>query len=123
MFPNGPFRSSFIYLFFLSDLFYIYNDLDYASYTDDITPYVCRQNHAEAIKFLKPTINNIFAWLKNNGLVANSGKSHFLVSPYEKISLKILGSTIESSPSEELLGITIESELTFQKHNITMFQS
>ena len=39
-----------------------------------------------------------------------------MVSPYEKISLKILGSTIESSPSEELLGITIDSELTFHKH-------
>ena len=53
---------------------------------------------------------------KKNGLLANSGKGHFLVSPYEKISLKILGSTIESSPSEELLGITIDSELTFHKH-------
>ena len=70
----------------------------------------------EATEFLEPTINNIYAWFKNNGLVANSGKSHFLVSPYEKISLKILGSTIESSPSEELLGITIDSELTFHKH-------
>ena len=39
-----------------------------------------------------------------------------MVSPYEKISLKILGSTIESSPSEELLGIKINSELTFHKH-------
>ena len=56
MFPNGPFRSSFIYLFFLSDLFYIYNDLDYASYTDDITPYVCRQNYAEAIESLESTM-------------------------------------------------------------------
>ena len=54
--------------------------------------------------------------VQKNGLVANPGKSHFLVSPYEKISLKILGSTIESSPSEELLGITIDSELTFHKH-------
>ena len=72
-----------------------------------------------AIGFLEPTINNIFAWLKNNGLVANSGKRHFLVIPYEKISLKILGSTIDSSPPEELLGITIDSELTFHKHKIS----
>ena len=61
-----------------------------------------------AIEFLEPTINNIFAWFKNNGLVANSGKRHFLVIPYEKISLKILGSIIDSSPPEELLGITID---------------
>ena len=93
----------------MSDLFYIYKDVDFANYADDTTPYVCRQNSAEVIEFLEPTINNIFAWFKNNGLVANSGKSHFLVSPYEKITLKILGSTVESSPCEELLGITIDS--------------
>ena len=34
-----------------------------------------------------------------------------MVSAYEKISLKILVSTVESSPCEELLGITIDSEL------------
>ena len=54
--------------------------------------------------------------VQKSGLVANPGKSHFLVSPYEKISLKILGFTIASGPSEELLGITIDSELTFHKH-------
>ena len=48
--------------------------------------------------------------IQKDGLVANSGKSQFLVS------LKILGSTVESSPCEELLGITIDSELTFHKH-------
>ena len=75
--------------------------MDYVNYADDTTPYVCRQNYGdEAIEFLEPTINNVFDWFKYNGLVANSGKSHFLVSPYEKISLKILGSTIECSPSE-----------------------
>ena len=42
-----------------------------------------------------------------------------MVSPYEKISLKILGSTVESSPCEELLVITIDSELTFHKHTIS----
>ena len=48
-------------------------------------------------------------------MVANSGKSQFLVSPYEKI----LVSTAESNPCEELLGITIDSELIFHKHIIS----
>ena len=56
--------------------------------------------------------------LKNNGLLGNSGKSHFWGSLYEKIRLKILGSTVELSPCEDLLGITSDSELTFYKHII-----
>lgn len=53
-------------------------------YADDTTPYVCTQNYTEAIELFK-----------NNGLVVNSGKSNFLVSPYKKISLKILGSLFQ----------------------------
>ena len=44
-----------------------------------------------------------------------------MVSLYEKISFKILGSTIESSSSEELLGITIDSELTFHKDITSLY--
>ena len=64
----------------------------------------------------------MFAWFKHDGLVANSGKNDFLGSPYEKISLKILDSTVESSPYKDLSGITSDGELTFQKHDI-IFQS
>ena len=100
-------------IIFLSNLFYVYNNLDYASYADDTTPNACRQNYAEAIEILEPTINNIFAWFKNNELVANSGKSHFFVSSYEKISQKILSSTVEFGPCEELLGSQLTVNLRF----------
>ena len=83
--PQGSILGPILFIIFLSDLFYIYNDLDYANYADDTTPYVCRQNYAEAIEFLEPTINNIFAWFKNNGLVANSGKSHFWLVRMRKL--------------------------------------
>ena len=105
--------------------------MDYASYADDTTQYVCRQNYelleqfiiyARTVEFLEPAINNMFAWFKHDGHVANSGKSDFLGSPYEKISLKILDSTVESSPYKDLSGITSDGELTFQKHDI-IFQS
>ena len=94
--------------------------MDCARYPDDATPYICRQNYAEAIEFLEPTINNIVTSFKHNGLIANSGKSHFLISPYEKLSSKILDSTVESSLCEEHLGIRMDSELAFHKHIMSL---
>ena len=114
--PQGSILGPILFIIFFSDLFYIYNDLDYASYANDTTPYVCRQNYAETIEFLESTINNIFSWFEKNGLVAKSGKSNFFVRLYEKIILKIQDSTVKSSLCEELLGVTIESELIFHKH-------
>ena len=43
-----------------------------------------------------------------------------MVITYDKISLKILSSAVESSPCEELLGITIDSVLIFHKPIISL---
>ena len=44
-----------------------------------------------------------------------------MVCPYEKISLKVQGSTVESSRYEEFLGITTDNEITFNKHIISLW--
>ena len=56
---QGSILGPILFIIFLSDLFYIYNNLDYVSYADDATPCLCRQNYAEVIEFLEPTISNI----------------------------------------------------------------
>ena len=90
--------------------------MDYSSYTDNATPYACRFNFAEAIDFLEFYFQKIFAWFKQNRLIANSGKSNFFVSPYEEISLIISDSLTSSSWSAELLEIVTDSKVTFHKH-------
>ena len=63
--------------------------------------------------FLESDVTNVFKWFHENGLMANSSKSHFLISPYETKSIQIQNSCIKASSSEELLGIKINSNLTF----------
>ena len=114
--PQGSILGPLLFLIFIADLFYLNYNLDFASYADDTTPYICGQNFSSIINVLEPNVNTLFNWFRQNGLIANSRKSHFLTSPYERRTLKIYDSIITSSSSEELLGILIDSELTFHDH-------
>ena len=40
-------------------------------------------------------------------------QNHFFVSPYKPVTIKIKESAIENSNSEKLLGVTIDSKLSF----------
>ena len=46
----------------------------------------------------------------------NAGKCHVLLSTNEKIFTKVDSAEIENSQSEKLLGVTIDSQLSFEKH-------
>ena len=68
------------------------------------------------INILKPNVNTLLNWYRQNGLIANSGKSHFWTSPHERRSLKIHDSIIKASSSKETLGGLIDREFTFHNH-------
>ena len=111
---QGIILGPLLFLIFIADLFFLnYDLLDFASYADDTTPYICGQDFNNIIKVLEPIVNKLFNWFRQNGLLASSAKRHFLTRPYERRSLKINDSVIMSSSPEELLGVSIGSELTF----------
>ena len=114
--PQGSISGPLLFLIFFADTLYLNYDLDFASYPDDTTPYICGHDFSAIIKVQEPNVNKLFNWFRQNGLIANSGKSPFLIRPYERRSLKIPDSIMTSSSSEELLGILIDSELTFRDH-------
>ena len=72
------------------------------------------------MKFLRNNITKVFLWFQVNILIANSSKSHFLVSPYENMTTQILNASTLSSCFEELLGIENEERIVHRKYRIQM---
>ena len=66
--------------------------------------------------FFENTIEKLFNWFQCNSFNANASKYHFFLSPYKPVTIKIKESAIESSNSEKLFGVTIDSKLSSDDH-------
>ena len=56
----------------------------------------------------------------NNNLKANAGKFHLFLSLYEDETITVENYIIKSSIVEELLGVTIDSNLNFKEHILSL---
>ena len=92
------------------------NDSDIASYADDNTPYASSSNLDAVINKLEESTNNLFQWFRNNHMKANADKCHLLVTGNYEVSANIKEFEIESSKREKLLGISIDTRLSFEHH-------
>ena len=71
--PTGFYFGASFFLIFIADLLYLNYDLDFASYADETTPYICGPDFSSIINFLEPNANTLFNWPRQNGLIENSG--------------------------------------------------
>ena len=56
----------------------------------------------------------------NNKLKANGDKFHLFLSPHEDQMITAENHVIKSSGVEELLGLTIDSNLNFKEHTLSL---
>ena len=81
------------------------------------TPYNADKNLEFAVNNLEHSSSILFnKWLNDNYMKVNSGISHLLVSGNVRATAKIDNNYIESKKEQMLLGITIDSNLTFENH-------
>ena len=114
--PQGSILVPLTFNIDLIDIFYILNNYDIASYADDNTPYVTCETMESLIESLEKIAEEIFKWFKNNEMQANADKCHVLISTDQKLHVNIGTLQIENSKCEKLLGVNIDSKLSFEKH-------
>ena len=114
--PQGSILGPLLFNIFICDMFYFLEDYNIANYADDSTPYSAKDNNELVIIDLEKSSAILFKWLKENSMKANSDKSHLLMSVNKTNVAKIDGHCIESEDEQELLGILIDSNLTFENH-------
>ena len=65
---------------------------------------------------MESILNGVFECYQENYFKANANKCHLFLSPFSNKKMTIPNYKIASSNSEELLGVVIDSEVTFAKH-------
>ena len=114
--PQGSVPGPILFNIVLTDLFLECEDDNISSYADDTTPYSCAQDISSVISELQRIAKKKFDWCRNNHMKANPEKCHVILSSNTQREIRFANASIASSPSEKLLGITLDSELKFEEH-------
>ena len=90
------------------------------SYADDTTPFITGMSFEQIMPELESILSDISQWFMNNNLKANTGKFHLFLSLYEDQTIAVKNYVTKSSGGEELLGVTIGSNLNFKEHILSL---
>ena len=114
--PQGSILRPLLFSIFICDMLYFLEGFDIANYADDSKPYCAGKSAESVVNNLEQSSTILFKWLTNNYMKVNTGKSHLLLSGNSRPNATIDNSYIESEDEQVLLGITIDSSLTFENH-------
>ena len=114
--PQGSILVPLLVYIFLCDLFYMMSDTDFASYSDDNTPYVSADAIDEVIERLDTASVKFFKWFANNQMKENRDKCHLIISKNQNILMHIGPFDIKNTNCEKLLGIKVDGRLNFNTH-------
>ena len=97
-----------------NDLF-LFVFLHIANYADDNSPFCTDDTIPQVINNLEADAKNLLWWIKYNGLKANPDKFHLLLSDTDQsLTMNVDGFDLSNSLKEKLLGVTVDSKLTFK---------
>ena len=113
---QGSILRPLLFKFFLCDLFFIMDDIDFASYADDNTPFTIGNDTENVIFKLRNSLKIRFQWFMDNQMKANPQKCQFICSTNDTVNLVAENQIIDNSKCEKLHGVKFNDELTSNAH-------
>ena len=115
--PQGSVLGPLLFNIYINDLFYLI-DSDICNYADDTTLYAVDTCLNSLMTKLELASDKAMEWFCYNGMKLNSKKCHLLVSghKHECMICNIGTSQVIETHLVKLLGVNIESELTFNSY-------
>ena len=96
---------TYLFYIFLCDLFFIMNNVEFASYADGNTLCFVGDDLSDVILKLRNVSKPLFKWFNENQMKANPEKCHFICSSSIKPSITIENEQISNSSWQNLLGM------------------
>ena len=116
--PQGSVLGPLLFNIFLNDIFYFITKVKLNAYADDQQLYSSDADHLALYNRMNSELSIAVDWFRNNGLMANPSKFHSLILGETDLnfSFTVDGVRIEQHDDVDLLGINIDSKLSFSKH-------
>ena len=120
--PQGSVLGPLLFNIFINDLFFCVKNSEICNYADDNSLTVADADLDKIIAKLETDIDILNTWFKNNGMLLNEDKCHFMIiepswNTRKKIErIKLRNETIEETNIAKLLGITFDNKLTMNDH-------
>ena len=117
--PQGSILGPLLFNVFINDLNFFIKDVSLRLYADDTTEYCANQCPVSLQVIVQSNLDILISWFKSNYLRVNDTKTKVLPLGQEPVPFQLF--TERNSPSLsivnnlKLLGLTIDSNLTFKQ--------